>query len=417
VSCGSHLLSLINDVLDLSKIEAGKLEIDEAPCDLSKLIRSVSDVVAQRARAQGVTFDTEVSPEVPQGIVTDEGKLRQILVNLLGNAVKFTTEGGVSLRVSESPKDRLRFDVVDTGVGMSEAEIAQIFDPFKQVEAGKASGGTGLGLSITQRLVERLGGRIEVASEEGEGSTFTVDLPLVEAPTQDFGAIEESGELDFGDAVLAPGQDCTVLVADDRETNRDILERMLDAAGITPIVVDDGDTALEALEAHDEIDLVLMDVRMPRLSGIEVVKRIRADSKLRDMKVIAVTASVFPEFREKAIEAGFDDFLGKPFLTEELIRKLEKHLGLEFVGPAGSAEKSPTDAAAEIPADRAAAVAARIREAVWLGNVTALGELASELRSEEVTEAGGRRIEELTRAFDFDGLERLAREIEDGARE
>ena len=377
VSCGDHLLALINDVLDLSKIEAGRMEVDEAPCDLHKLIQGVGDVVRQRAQGKSLTFETEVSPEVPQGIVTDAGKLRQILVNLLGNAVKFTADGGVTLHVVESPKGRLRFDVIDTGVGMSEEEMADIFDPFKQVEAGRTAGGTGLGLAITQRLAERLGGDIEVTSEKGTGSTFTVELPLVEAPTEDLGTLEAEGVLDFGEVVLAPGQKCTVLVADDREANRDILDRMLEAAGITALIADDGDTALEAMREHDDIDLVLMDVRMPRLNGIEAVKQIRADDGLKEAKVIAVTASVFPEFREKAIEAGFDDFLGKPFRTEELMEKLKKHLDLEFESaametPAGVADDAAGLGDVQLPA----ALLEKLKGALKIKNLTAINRVA-----------------------------------------
>jgi PAS domain S-box-containing protein len=417
-NCGAHLLSLINDVLDLSKIEAGKLDVVNEPCDLSKLVKSVADVVGQRAHSKGLSFITEVSPEVPQGIVTDGQKLRQVLVNLLGNAVKFTTEGGVTLRVLESPKGKLRFEIVDTGVGMSEVELADIFDPFKQVEAGKAAGGTGLGLAISLRLAQSLGGGIDVQSEIGKGSTFAVDLPLVETPMQDLVSPETEAAPDYRLAVLAPEQKCTVLVADDRETNRDILERMLRATGIVTLVVDDGDTALEYLREHDEIDLVLMDVRMPRMNGIEAVKEIRSDPDLKDMKVIAVTASVFPEFREKAINAGFDDFLGKPFRTEELIQIIKNNLDVEFVQDDDHPDGAPdSETEAALGSELAARVAGQIREAVKLGNITALNSLASELESEDGAAPCARRIGELTRAIDFTGLELMADELDIQARE
>ncbi len=412
VNCGDHLLSLINDVLDLSKIEAGHLEMDQAPCDLHKLIKGVGDIVQQRATNKGVSFEEEVSPEVPRGIVADAAKLRQILVNLLGNAVKFTDEGGVTLHVAESPKGRLRFEVTDTGVGMTADELEHIFDPFKQVEAGKAAGGTGLGLAITRRLAKMLGGGIEAKSEKGKGSTFIVDLPLEEAPTEDFASLEEEGALDYGEAVLAPGQEAVVMVVDDRETNRDILERMLEAAGIQSIIADDGDTALVKLREHAEVDLVLMDVRMPRLNGIEAVKQIRADEKLKHLKVIAVTASVFPEFREKAIEAGFDDFLGKPFRTEELIQKLQKHLEVTFEAAKPPEEAVAAESGSEVAADIPAEALEKLREALKIKNLTAIKALVKEWEEDPATAAFGAQAGKLAGAFDFAGLEKLTKQTE-----
>lgn len=411
VNCGDHLLSLINDVLDLSKIEAGRIELDVAACDLHKIVESVGDVVRQRAESKDLTFDVEVSSEVPQGILTDAGKLRQILVNLLGNAVKFTAEGGVTLRVAESPRGRLRFDIVDTGVGMNEEEIADIFDPFKQVDAGKAAGGTGLGLAITKRLVERMGGGVSVTSEEGSGSTFSFDIPLKEAEGACFEALEEGKVLTFGAVVLAPGQEVTVLVADDRETNRDILDKMLAAAGFRVVMVDDGDTALEALR-KELPDIVLMDVRMPRMNGIEAVKAIRADGSLKELTVIAVTASVFPEFREKAIEEGFDDFLAKPFRTEELMEKLQKHLEVNFVNADGSESDLEL---AEDEGDYGAVpeeILGRLKEALKIKNLTAINTVADELKKEPETAVFGEGVTKCARGFDFAGLEELMVEAE-----
>lgn len=417
VNCGDHLLALINDVLDLSKIEAGRIDVDLAPCDLHKLIKSVGDVVQQRATNKGVDFNVDVSPEVPQGIVSDAPKIRQILVNLLGNAVKFTDDGEVTLRVAEKPKGSLRFDVVDSGVGMTPHELEQIFDPFKQVEAGKAAGGTGLGLSITKRLAEVLDGTLEVASEKGKGSTFTVTLPLEEANKKDLAWNETEGDSEAAHHALAPGQEFTILVADDREANRDILNQMLTGAGFDILLADDGDTAVDTLRANnDKIAIVLMDVRMPRMNGIEAIKAIRADDELKHHIVLAVTASVFPEFREKAIAAGFDGFLGKPFRMEELVALLKKHIGATFdstriENTPASEDESQSGGSAELTAIPAAALE-KFRAALKIKNLTALKSIAEELAADPATKPAGESIGNLVRAFDFKGLDALADKLE-----
>lgn len=410
IGCGDHLLSLINDVLDLSKIEAGCIELVVAPCDLYDLVKRVGGIVRQRAIGKGLDFVVEVSPEVPRIVRTDGPKLRQILVNLLGNAVKFTEVGGVTLRVVEQPKGRLCFEVVDTGVGMPPEDLEDIFDPFKQVEAGKAAGGTGLGLAITKRLAEVLDGEVRVRSEVGKGSIFTVTLPLEEATVEEASGLEEGAESAIGQLVLGPGQDgAMILVADDRESNRKILERMLGMAGFGVLLADDGDTALEILRGGERVDLVLMDVRMPRLNGIDAVRAIRADAELAGTTVIAVTASVFPEFREKALAAGFDDFLGKPFRIDALMGLLQKHLELEFVteegredagGAGDGALPGEVVVAVEIPGE----LVARLRAALKIKSLTALkagiGELA------EVPGAGpvAEELSLMARRFDFQGM-------------
>ncbi len=409
INCGDHLLSLINDVLDLSKIEAGRMDIDPAPCDLEKLIRSLTDIVGERARSKDLAFAVDVSPEVPKGIITDGAKLRQVMVNLLGNAVKFTDEGSVTLKVSESTKGELALEVIDTGIGLEAHELEEIFDPFKQVEAGKAKGGTGLGLAISRQIAEKLGGTLEVDSEKGKGSCFRVKIPLEEYDHGDLDA-SEIGELkDLSSAVLADGQDLHILVADDRETNRNILEQILEDAGFKITLADDGDTTLEAIDKED-FDLVLLDVRMPRLNGIETVKRIRANEKSRDLKVIAVTASVFPEFREKAIGAGFDDFLPKPFRASELMLRLEEQLGIEWVTEAPGAEGIAEKA---VPVDFSLTEEdlKDLKASLKIKNLTALTALGKRLQEDDTYRAAGVEIERMARSFDFAGLAELEAKI------
>ncbi|UCF33429.1 MAG: PAS domain S-box protein [Phycisphaerales bacterium] len=415
-NCGEHLLTLINDVLDLSKIEAGLLEIDRQPCDFHRLLKSVFDIVRPRAEGKGLTISLNLSPEVPVAMLTDPTKLKQTLVNLLGNAVKFTEKGAVTLDVCESGSGMLEMHVCDTGVGMTQEELAHIFDPFKQVAAGKAAGGTGLGLTISKRIIEALGGALTVESTPGEGSCFTITHPLVEASDEDVSVLvqEESAELD--QPVLAPGQDVTVLVADDRETNRHILVELLKASGFKTMEAANGEEALAVLR-KERCPLVLMDVRMPVMSGVEATRIIREDPELRDTVVIAVTASVFPEFRDKAKEAGFDDFLGKPLRASELYGRIRHHLGVRFEEQASEADAQADAALLQpLPRETGRDIAQRIRNAAENGDVSELTALADELSAR--TDAGsrlGKRVAELAQAFDFDGLARLAQETEEAA--
>jgi signal transduction histidine kinase/CheY-like chemotaxis protein len=410
IDCGDHLLALINDVLDLSKIEAGRLDVDLTAIDLQKLIKSVSEIVRQRANRKGLAFHVETSAELPSGIITDGPKLRQILVNLLGNAVKFTKQGSVTLRATEEPVGDLQFQVIDTGIGMSVEEIKEIFDPFKQVEAGKAAGGTGLGLAITRRLTEALGGAVRVDSRKGAGSTFTVTLPLKETSAEDLLAVGDGDETDSQHWVLPEGQNRTVLVADDRDTNRDVLNGMLRAAGFKTILASDGREAIETLRNEDNVDLVLMDLRMPGLSGTEALAEIRSDPALRTTKVIAVTASVFPDAQKKALAAGFDDYLGKPFRVAELMNKLARHLEIELTAEqTDAASPLQEDAEATLPAHGPvpSELGERLRNALRIKNLTEIKAIAEELSADRATAAAGEEVAQLMRSFDFQGLTTL----------
>lgn len=414
ISCGEHLLTLINDVLDLSKIEADRIEIDPQPCDFRKLVKGVSDIVAQRAKAKDITFSLQVSPEVPQGIVIDATKLRQILINLLGNAVKFTHEGGVTLRVAETGDQQLRIDVIDTGIGIPADELQDIFDPFKQAQAGKAAGGTGLGLAISRRLTKMMGGELDVESTVGQGSRFGITLPLVEIEDEDFSPVEDHDALSHQPLPsLAPGQDVTILVADDRDTNRDILAQLLEGCGFSVVLANDGQEALEKLQTQP-IPLVLMDVRMPRMNGIEATQHIRQDEALKETVVIAVTASVFPEFKDYALQAGFDDFLGKPLRAHELLQKIEAHLDVVYETlTAEEVEVSSMKKESKaLPSARATDIGNRLRDAVKIRSLTAINALAAELASDEETDGIGKRIAESAAAFDFQSLGQLAEELE-----
>ena len=409
-SCGEHLLQLINDVLDLSKIEAGQLEISKEAIDLSQLIDGVRDIVKPRAEGKGLEFHILTSPEVPRGIVTDPIKLRQILINLLGNSVKFTPAGNITLRVSEAVKGELHFEAEDTGMGIAPEKIKAIFEPFKQDEGGKTEGGTGLGLAISRRIAEALGGSLTATSELGEGSCFKLVLPLEETDDikpDDFSAVAPEMNVHFR---LPKGETRSVLIADDRETNREILDHVLTDAGFEIVLTNDGDEALEELRKRD-FDIFLCDVRMPRMNGIEVVTEIRRDEALKHHKVFAVTASVFPEFQQKALDAGFDDFLMKPLRMTELAKKLSKFLGVEFEGAieddelaTGGAVEDPVKVFNTLPPE----ILRELEAAAKISNLTKLSEIASRLLEDEQTSVAGHYLEGLLVTFDFAGLKTLA---------
>ena len=419
VNCGQHLLALINDVLDLSKIEAGRLEVDAKPTDLHELLESVGEIVRPRANSKGIDFQIEISSDVPRFLMVDAAKLRQILINLAGNAVKFTQQGSVKIQVAQNSPSRFTCHVVDTGVGMSEPEMGVIFDAFKQVEAGKDAGGTGLGLAISKRLSEAMGGGISVESVPGQGSTFSMDLPLLPVDEGQVELIVARTESQNNRMILAPGCHATMLVVDDHATNRDILQGLLQQAGFQVVLASGGREALKMLgKDPQKVDLVLMDIQMPGMNGNEAVQKIRADRRLQDVKVIAVTASVFPEFREQAIAAGFNDFLGKPFHVNELMKMLQTHLGLDFVFEDLESQQAKLEdrefstaeqgGTAILSSDRIT----ELTEALQIKNMTALKNLASELMEDLETRQLGEKIAGFVSDFNFKQLNQLAKQLE-----
>ena len=341
--------------------------------------------------------------------MTDPIKLRQILINLLGNSVKFTPEGSISLRTAEVTKGQLRFEIEDTGMGISEEKLKDIFDPFKQAEGGETEGGTGLGLAISRRIAEALDGSLTATSELDDGSCFTLTLPLVETDEikeEGFSVTAPHTHTSFS---LPPEMKRSVLIADDRETNRDILNQLLTEAGFEAVLVTDGDEAIDILRER-EFDIILCDVRMPRMNGIEVVKEIRRDPKLKHNLIFAVTASVFPEFREKALDAGFDDFLMKPISVAELAAKMAKAMEIEFVqlhlneDDDPVADLDPMELFEVLPED----IATQLAHAAKVRNMTKLNEIATTLLSDEATSGAGHHLEGLIVTFNFGGLQEIA---------
>jgi len=310
------LLAILNDILDVSKMEAGRLEVERIPFDLAALVNGVASLQQVVAEQKGLRLAWTLDPELPAGVLGDGNRLRQVLNNLLGNAVKFTSQGEVRLRVDRA-EGCVRFEVADTGIGMSADQVDRLFRPFSQADASMSRrfGGTGLGLYISQRLVELMGGRIGVTSEAGFGSTFGFTLPLVaaavappEPPREPPGTL--SGR---------------VLLVEDNPVNQRLALMVLKRFGLEVERAEDGLAALGRLE--EGFDLVLMDCQMPVLDGYEATRRWRLREKGRRTPIVAMTANALEGDRERCLACGMDGFVAKPFRAEDLRRTLAAHLG------------------------------------------------------------------------------------------
>jgi signal transduction histidine kinase/DNA-binding NarL/FixJ family response regulator len=343
--CGEHLLTLINDVLDLARIEAGRMEATASSFDLSILLQTVADVARVRAVQAGLAFSYEVTTALPRHVLTDERKLRQILLNLLGNATKFTPSGGVKLRVgarnAEPGRTCLRIDVEDTGVGIPQDELERIFEPFHQVNhPGHLADGTGLGLPISRTLAHVLGGRLEVASTPGRGSCFTLLLDVAVASV----ATEIAPARPLIRGYRGPARH--VLVADDRDDNRAILGGLLRPLGFRVSEARNGAEALRAIEG-DRPDLLLLDLVMPVLDGFATIRALRGREDMCKLPVVAMSASVFEQTREETVAAGFCEFVAKPVDLDRLLEVIARVLRLEWTSAAADHETI----AAAIPAE------------------------------------------------------------------
>ncbi len=428
---GQHLLGLINEILDLSKIEAGRMELQPVNFDLAMLGNGLAATFRPLCAQKKIRFRLEVDATHPTAVRGDEGKLRQVLINLVGNAVKFTNAGEVCLRIQPTVGDRWRFEVIDTGLGIPEDERTGIFKPFHQGSGAQHQGGTGLGLAIAQRQVELLGGKLDLESERGIGSCFHFELPLSSATD----TVEKVSARVLR---LAPGHSVCALVVDDNRENRDVLGRMLQAVGCKVLFATNGEEAVRCFRGasdpseHRSPDrpgtvtlqeladleigapgiagppiIVFLDLLMPGVNGTETARRILMESSGAAPKIIAHTASALTRHREEARAAGCVDFIAKPFEAEKLYECLERHLGVCFeretlVEPPPSANSAV--ASVHLPEE----LSARLMVAAELHSTTALKACLQELR------AGGpdaqrlaEEIRQLMRCYDMDGIQRL----------
>ncbi|GAB2769662.1 signal transduction histidine kinase/CheY-like chemotaxis protein/HPt (histidine-containing phosphotransfer) domain-containing protein [Hymenobacter luteus] len=341
-SSSQNLLVIINDILDSSKMEAGKLTLEQAPFRLPELVERVSRLFAFATEAKGLRLRTEVAPEVPAAIFGDSVRLNQVLVNLVGNAVKFTTRGEIGLRVAVVPDaelPRLRFAVQDTGIGIAASKLEAIFEDFSQANASttRQFGGTGLGLSIARNLVHLHGGRMWVESTEGQGSTFWFEIPCLPA--------DEASVRPETAAFLAPFEPALqVLVAEDNDLNQLVARKTLEAWNVRVTIAANGRLAVEAAQ-QQPFDAVLLDVQMPEMDGYEAARQLRLlfpDS--RRLPLIGLTASALPEDRALALQAGMNDTLAKPFDPAVLYARLAYFTG-RTPAPQPPAAPSPPEVA------------------------------------------------------------------------
>ncbi|TAN51849.1 MAG: response regulator [Methylococcaceae bacterium] len=328
---GEHLLSLVNDVLDMAKIEAGRVVLEIKPFDLGTLVRDITDMLGKRAEEKGVQLLLDQSSEFPRFIKSDKEKLRQVIANLVGNAVKYTNHGSVTLRLGVQQGNdvlRLIIEVEDSGVGISKADQARIFEPFVQAGKSATQKGTGLGLSIVREYLKLMGGNIEVESTRDIGSLFRVTLPVQSAEEAEVMSSESANGRVVG---LESGQpDYRILIVEDQLENQLLLQRLLKDAGFTVTVAQNGEEGI-ALFQNYHPHFIWMDRRMPVMDGLEATQRIRALDGGKDVKIAAVTASAFADQREEMLAAGLDDFVRKPYRPAEIFECMARQLGVRFV--------------------------------------------------------------------------------------
>ncbi|MCX6277294.1 MAG: response regulator [Bacteroidetes bacterium] len=331
IRAGEHLLALINDILELSKVEAGRIELNPTDVDLYSLLNDIQMIFKERAQSKHLQFIFETANNLPQYVLIDESKLRQIFVNLIGNAIKFTEKGGVAVRTRidkiNDDLSKLIVEIQDSGPGIPENEFDKLFKQFEQTSSGiKKSSGTGLGLTLSRELVNLMGGNITVSSEFGKGSVFTFTVEIHEGKNQAVRDIIVKRVI-----CIDKGQEpCRILVVDDKEENLKVAVNLLKLVGFETNEAVNGEDAIAKFEQWNP-HLILMDMRMPVMDGYEATRRIKSTEKGKQTPVIALTASSFEEEREKTMELGMHDYIRKPFRENELFSTIGKALGVKYI--------------------------------------------------------------------------------------
>lgn len=409
---------MINDVLEFSKIEAGKIELNPENFDLHNLLLGLEEMFRLRALEKGLSLDFTIGSKVPQYIRADQNKIRQILINLLGNAVKFTETGGITLSVTnKEPCNQehtsgclLSFEVTDTGVGISQQEQVRVFEAFYQSgNQNSATDGTGLGLSISHKFADLMNGELLVSSKEGQGTCFTFNTPVLPADRAD--AASKEARRVIG---LAPGQPCfRLLVVEDNYINRNLLVQLLRNTGFE---VQETVNGLEAVEVWRKWQphLIWMDMRMPVMNGYEAIRKIKSEMQNAecegDTKIIAITASVFKEDHLKVIEHGGDDFVRKPFKEAEILEIMEKYLKIQYIYQEEE-NGLERDICTEKMSDRSLitafkglsrAIIAKLQESIELSDADIIDQIIEEIRckNDQLADALG----ELAKSYAYDKI-------------
>lgn len=372
---GEHLLQLINDVLDLAKVEAGKIGLYPQPFDLPGFVSDVCEIMQVRAKAKGLVCSKKIEA-LPATVMGDEKRLRQVLVNLMGNAIKFTDQGHITLDIAPAPDDNtlIRFQVIDTGIGMAPDDLDTIFDPFEQVgDVARQEKGTGLGLAISRELVDLMGGTLRVKSKTGRGSTFWFDIPLAESDVSQPSAQAELSITGIKD------RSPKILVVDDNAENRRVVIDMLSPLGFVLAEAGDGESGLVQAAAFKP-EAIILDLVMPKLDGLGMIRHIRQSSGLNSISLIVSSASSYSEDREKSMNAGANAFVPKPVEITLLLNTLRQQLNLEWIYGEAETKTEPELTAAEaplvLPPDN---VLAELGHLALIGDVTVLQEYAQKL--------------------------------------
>jgi PAS domain S-box-containing protein len=399
-SAGNHLISLIDDILDLSKIEAGAMELDTRDFGLDDLTEDISEMFAIRCEQKGLLWQADVRIG-ERAVHADDRKLRQILINLLGNSVKFTDRGQVALAVEQSGR-RYTFSVSDTGPGINQEAQQRIFEPFQQAEEGDAKGGTGLGLAITRRHIELMGGLISLESTPGEGSCFRFELELPPAESDLISKDGQSGQL----CRLAEPYRVRALVVDDVQDNREVLSGLLERAGVEVTMANSGGEALQCI-AEQIPDIVFMDVRMPVMDGLTAVRQLRERWPAEVIICVAITASGLLRKRSFYLDAGFDDFIGKPFLFDKVCECMVRHLNVEFEHEPAAEMIAGTEPCVDVPGeiDLPDSLRDRLLSAARINALTEIETLIVELKGlGPGAQCLADKLENLLARYDMDGV-------------
>lgn len=400
---GDYLLTLISDILDLSKIEAGKLEIFPAEFHLKPFLNSLAELFKMRAQQKEIEFIYKFSDNLPIGVSGDEKRLRQIVINLLGNAIKFTKQGQVSFTV-EYYDNKFIFKIIDSGIGIAKEELENIFLPFQQAgDKNSKEQGTGLGLSITKKLIDRMGGKLHVDSVLGQGSTFWIELELPIISTM----VEETKSIDTPQVIgyKSSEKSLQILIVDDNWENRAILQNMLEPLGFKTMNAVNGIEGVKFAAEHKP-DLILMDLVMPEMNGFDATAEIR--KTLKDIPIIAASASVFEEHRQLSLDVGCNHFLDKPIRESELLDVLKLFLNVEWVYE--ELQDINIEATEEQPLVMLSTEQAEsLMTLAKSGNIKGIINFAKQLDSELIPMAN--KITDLAKSFDINGLRNLAQEI------
>ena len=413
---GEHLLNIINDVLDMAKIEAGRLQLSPDTFDLRFLLQDLAAMFRLRAEEKGIQFEVLISGEPVEYIVADEGKIRQVLINLLGNATKFTERGRINLRVSLDYRTNHRLwmsaQIEDTGIGLTEEEQSQLFQPFVQGHAGQhRHGGTGLGLAISRGVAELMSGNLTVSSTLGSGSNFRFEIPVELGADRD--ARKQSGHRGRVLGIQGGQDPPRILIVDDLLDNREWLNKLLTAVGFSVRLAEDGEDAVRTWREWNP-RLILMDMRMPGMDGLEATRRIKADPRAKQTAIVTLTASALDDDRRAAFESGADDFLAKPCLEDELLEKMRVLLDIVYIHEEVSGtERPPPAGAATQSAKRLVPLSfelvEELRNATFSGNKILLDTLILKVR--ETEDAGSAQVlQKLADNYEYEALTRLLTE-------